>query len=112
MSLSIVFIENISGNDIDEKTKSVIDIFVRSVNDWPSEVVNLDEFISQLEEFINGAATKLSLEATLTKLDLKNNAWEAEAITHVLEVYQYYDEGLSLSEIINALTNDLQRVQK
>ena len=112
MSLSIVFIENISGNDIDEKTKSVIDIFVRSVNDWPSEVVNLDEFISQLEEFINGAATKLSLEAAMTKLDLKNNAWEAEVITQVLEVYQYYDEGLSLSEIINALTNDLQRVQK
>lgn len=101
MSLSIDFIENISTSDLDEKTKRVIDIFVRSVNDWPSEVLNLDEFIIQLEEFINGVATKLSLEIALTKPNIKNNAWKAEAITQVLEVYQYYDEHLSLKEIVS-----------
>jgi hypothetical protein len=103
VSLSIDFIENISTSDLDEKTKRVIDIFVRSVNDWPSGVLNLDEFIIQLEEFISGIATKLSLETALTKPNIKNNAWKAEAITQVLEVYQYYDELLSLNDIINEL---------
>jgi hypothetical protein len=111
MSLTVDDIETVSGRSINKRTEDIINILINSANDWPNEVLKIDEYIAEIEAFIHEPATKVSLEDALLKMDLLNNSWKAESITQVLEIYHFYDENLSLREIINAFEVEVRKMR-
>jgi hypothetical protein len=78
----------------------IIGIFIGALNDWPVEILSIEDYLAQLELFIQTTATKETLEAALTTLNFKTEAWKVESITQLLELYLYYDAQLSVQAIL------------
>lgn len=103
-NLSIREIEKMmANNEINEKLRAIIDVFLSSINDWPVDVLTLCEYEKEVESFIKNNTTKKNIEKVLRKIDFSKNSWEAESLTQILDVFQFYKNGLSLREITERL---------
>ena len=106
--LSIKAIEEIITAGLpDNDTTKALEIFLAAGNDWSSNPSSLEEYVTQIEEVLQGKATKQYLEQFARDADFSRHAWNAESASQLLEVYQFYGEHLSLSEIISDLKNKL-----
>ena len=88
--------------------KNVIKVLLNSINDWPSSIVILEDYEIDVRNFIGGNVTKNRLEIILSKIDFSQNAWQAESLSHLIEVFQFYDNEVSLKEIIIDLKQKLE----
>jgi hypothetical protein len=109
MSLHLSDIENkIDKRTIDDGTREVINILLAAINDWPESILTLEEYESHLSRFINSEVTREQLASSLTKIDLNIDAWRAESITQILEVFKSFKEGLTLKDIITLVKNKIE----
>ena len=110
MSLSISELEEIQeGNKTSSIPGKVIDAFLAAINDWPSPILTLDDFESEVSAFVNGDVTKAKIDAASKKIDYSRNAWQAESLSQILDVFQFYKDGTSLKEIIEDLKVKLKQ---
>ena len=110
MDLSIIDLEKmIEARKISDNIKIIIDVFLLAVNDWPNPILNLEDYESEVEKFINGITSKDEIEKTLSKIDFSKNAWQAESLSQMLDVFQFYKNGISLKEIIEDLKIKLEK---
>ncbi len=91
-------------NDL-EKISEVIDLLLAAVNDWPNSVLSLESFESEVKDFIGNETVKQNVELALTKIDFSKQSWQAESLSQLIEVFKFYDEGISLKKIIENLRN-------
>lgn len=89
-------------------TKDIIGILLIAINDWPNAIDNLNDYESEVRNFIGGDITKKRMEACLSQIDFSENTWEAESLTQLADVFQFYNEDVSLMEIINDLQLKLE----
>jgi predicted DNA-binding protein YlxM (UPF0122 family) len=89
----------ILNNDI----KKVVDIFLSALNDWPDTVLTFDDFESAVHDMIKDTTVKKNIEEFLKRVDLSKRAWEAESLSQIMEVYQFYNNDLTLKEIVDDL---------
>ncbi len=109
MHLSIAELEEIDEKTLPSNTVNVIRILLRAANDWPVPLPGLEDYTRELEKFISNRATKSDLEIALENNDLNKDAWKAESIGELIEVFKFYDKGTSLREIIQDLEKKLNR---
>lgn len=108
MTLDISDIERIANSiGIEKKMLQKLHVFLDAINDWPFDPPSLEEFVNQLESFIGDISTKDNLERTLKNIDYHQNAWAAESITQLLELYRFYNSSVSVREIIDDLKQTL-----
>lgn len=104
MSLSILELEEMVEIDkISPKIKNCIEILLSAINDWTTPVNNLCDYDKAVQNFIESVVTKRNIEIALSKIDLSRFAWEAESLSSLIEVFDYFKEGNTLSQIINEL---------
>jgi predicted Zn-dependent peptidase len=82
---------------------AVVEILLSSINDWPNSIVSLDDFEIEVRDFILAEPVKANIENRLKNIDFNKYAWEAESLSQLLEVYNYFNDNISLQEIINEL---------
>lgn len=75
-------------------------IIINAINDWPINTSSLKEFVSSVESKTGSPLYKERIEQFLDTPDFANNAWEAESLTQLLEIYQYYNSSLSITDIL------------
>jgi hypothetical protein len=93
----------------DATDKRTIEILLASINDWPKAVNSLEEYAIQVDDFIGGEVTQNNIMKTLKSIDHLKAAWQAESLTQLIEIFEYYDRGKTLSEIITVLTDSIRR---
>jgi hypothetical protein len=102
--VNIEAIEEIIDSGLSTKDDAqILKIFLAAVNDWPVNCSTLEEYADRVEETIRSLVTKQSLKNFLAGVDFQKHAWQAESITQLLQIYEFYDERKSLKEIINDL---------
>jgi hypothetical protein len=90
MKLSIYDVESILASNVDgNNIKNILYVLLNSANDWPGDVLSLEEYLTLVEDFIKAKATKQNLENALKEIDLKIGAWQSESISQLLEIYSY-----------------------
>jgi hypothetical protein len=87
--------------------KEVIDIFLKAANDWPDETPTLEEYISQVKEAVGSEPTGNSMKEY--NPDLNHEAWKAESVAELLELYKYYNKDTSLKNILFDLNEKLEK---
>lgn len=113
MSLLLNQIESMLGrNLLDQEVKEILYILVQSGNDWPVAVFTLADLIEDIENFIGGVSTKSNLTNALKNVDISKNAWQAESIAQLLDLYNYYDDNFSLRDITNDIESKLNSISK
>ena len=100
MSLNVQAMIDIVDTDIAKEISKPLAVFLVSINDWRASPTTFDGYVHEIEGIIGGVATKSSLEKFLMRCNFKSRAWEAESITGLLDIYQYYDEHSSLRFIV------------
>jgi len=56
-----------------------------------------------VRNFINCIPKKDTINTALKNIDLLTHAWEAESLTQIILIFQYYNDDTSLKEIIDDL---------
>ncbi|HEY4323318.1 MAG TPA: hypothetical protein VGN20_05010 [Mucilaginibacter sp.] len=103
-NLSIIELEEVgASNNIDTRVKEVINILLTAVNDWPTAILNLTDFEIEVNNFIGGEVTKDKIDLARSKIDYSKNAWQAESLSQLIEVYKFYDRTISFKGIIKDL---------
>jgi hypothetical protein len=98
-NIAIYELEKIQeSDDISLFAKKAIDILLSSINDWPDPVFDLDSFETCVSDFVGGEATKRKIKST--KVDVSKDAWRAESLSQLLDLFKLYDENISLKKII------------
>lgn len=98
-------------NDLsDNKFKALAQLLMSAVTDW--HALNLREpknLIIELKKEINNKLTFDSIEGYLKKLKPSHHAWKMEAISALLEMFDFerknlFDMNIELPEIIERVT--------
>ncbi|WP_304344204.1 hypothetical protein [Chryseobacterium koreense] len=84
----------------ESKLNKIINIFLCSVNDWPLPIHRLEDFELEIRDTINNEVYKNTIENYLKDVDYSLNAWKAESLSQLINIYNYYDHYESLKNII------------
>jgi len=104
ISLSILKVEEmVEKDEFSIEMKKGIEILLTAINDWPVPVDNLYAYDLSVQDFIENLVTKRNIEIALSKIDIPRFPWEAESLSSLIEVFNYFKEGITLSEIVNEL---------
>lgn len=82
-------------------------ILLQSVNDWPTEIKSTEHFIQQLESSVHGELDEASIRARLLKIDFANEAWLAESLEELMEIFEFFPKDASLTQILKSIEDDL-----
>lgn len=109
MTISLEYLEDIKeSGKLTKITQELVTIIVLAMNDWPSEVLSLADFETKIYTSIGEDLDKEKIEEYLINVDFTLNSWKAESICQLLEIYNYYDEGRTLKEIMKEIRDDLK----
>ena len=109
MKLSIVFLEEIQDSDkVPLAVKQIIDILLLAINDWPKEILTVDDYEIEVKGFIKNSTTLDNIERALKKIDYSTESWESESLYQVKDVFLHYDEEIDLRAVIVDLKSKLK----
>lgn len=105
MHLSLNHLQTIQvSKKLKSPTQELVDIFMAAINDWPEPIDGLNEYEQAIEKLLSDdEIDKVKLGYYLTEADYSKFAWEAESIAQLLQVFNYYEEGKCLREIIEEM---------
>ncbi|MGB5981143.1 MAG: hypothetical protein WBG46_03265 [Nonlabens sp.] len=82
-------------------------------NDWSDKdtpIINLNEFLYNIEKEIGGVATRKSLRRLLRTYNLNpdhNNVWKAESVCYLIEIFEFTTE-IELREVFLQLIETIK----
>jgi hypothetical protein len=90
--------------------KTAAEFLYNAVNDWPT--FNLDEptdLLAELKKDIHAKLTYTNIDNYSKQLDLGVDAWKAETISSLIEMFDFerkcvYDKNIELESIIDKIT--------
>ncbi|MCP5468842.1 MAG: hypothetical protein H7A32_06195 [Deltaproteobacteria bacterium] len=110
MNLSISYLERIQKSEkLRPVTKKLIGILLEAINDWPSPIKSLADYEKEVYELIREDVNRKTLERYISKIDYSKNAWEAESLSQLLEVFNYFEEEKTLKEIFKKIQKQTQQ---
>ncbi|MFD2907171.1 hypothetical protein ACFSX9_00340 [Flavobacterium ardleyense] len=70
--------------------------------------IQLEDYELEVRNVIGDEVTRKSLELFLSNVDLSDNAWQAESLSQLLDIFNFYDKEISLNEILVDLKQKLE----
>jgi hypothetical protein len=93
---------------VDPIIKDLIQGLLIAINDWPNPIVQLEDYDLQVCQFIGKEVTKNNLQECLSRINLLKNAWHAESLSQLADVFKLYEYEISLKEVITDLGEKLK----
>jgi hypothetical protein len=97
----------IEKNYVTKEIKNILSIYLLAVNDWSTQVNYMTDFENEIFKFIGNEVDKHKLLVRISNIDYSKYAWEAESLSHLIEIYNYYDDNKPLIEIFNEIRNQI-----
>jgi hypothetical protein len=111
VQMEILEISNLQKVQASESVNPIIKEIIRgllvAINDWPNPIAQLEDFELQVCKFIGSEVTKNNLRECLSQLNLSKNAWHAESLSELSDVFKLYGYEISLKEVIRDLRANL-----
>ena len=95
--------------DISLFIREIIAILLLAINDWPSKITTLADFDTEINNFLKEEVTKNNIEKKLLHINYVKHAWEAEALSSLLDVFSSRFESKSFKEIILEFMYEVKR---
>jgi hypothetical protein len=90
----------------------VTNILTGAFEDWPVPAITLDDYELAVSQFIGGETTEDRISSALTYcVGSSKYMWQAESLSGLLEVFYFYNKGISLKEIIAGLKIEIAEKQ-
>jgi hypothetical protein len=95
----------VSEKDLNKRDFEVLQLFKKAITDWPEEVDSVDEFVDKVEVFISGETTLKNIREKASE-DVMRFAWQAESLSQICDIFNYYPRCKTLRDILNVLKSD------
>jgi len=95
----------LESEELSDQKRRTIELLIEAMNDWPEDVIFLEEFLEAVEKRTGGVIHLSNTEKVLKKITLPNEAWIGESLTSIKEIILLNDK-LDLRQIIGALWNN------
>jgi hypothetical protein len=95
-------------NNVKSIISSLLEVLLNSINDWPDSIETLEDFELKVRNIIGSEVTHKRLEIFLSKIDLSKNAWQAESLSQLLDIFNFYEDEISLRAILADLKQRLE----
>jgi hypothetical protein len=93
----------------DKNLRKSIFILLRSVTDWPTEIANTEDFLRELGTCVEGELDEASIRTRLAGVNFATEAWIAESLDELVEIFRLYPKGTPLVQIMSSIENELRR---
>ena len=93
-----------------ESNIEIVTVFLESINDWPVEVLTLEDYEIEVKKFIKSETNYNNIEFALKKIDFSSESWESESLYQIKEIFKFYEKGITLNEIIQDLKLKLNSI--
>ena len=109
MIISISYLEKIQELEkLPANLKKIINILLTAINDWPNAIINLEDFENEVYKLIRGEVNKKTMEEYISNMDYSKNPWEAESLSQLIEVFNAYEEGKQLKDILKEIHEQIE----
>lgn len=69
------------------EVKKVIDALTLAINDWPNQVVKLEDYEVEVSRFLGQETTAKAINLVLTRINYSIHSWQAESLSELLVVF-------------------------
>jgi hypothetical protein len=97
----------IEQESLDEGLRKRISILLQSVTDWPTEIVSTEDLLRELGARIKGEPDEANIRALLLSINFATEAWIAESLDGLVEIFELSPKGVSLASLLNLLEVEL-----
>ena len=84
---------------------NILKIILAAINDWPNPNLTLEDYERAVSDFIGAETNKNNIEKKLKGINLYKFAWQAESLSELIEIFQFYKENLNLKDIFARIAN-------
>ena len=98
--------------DIPLFIQELIAILLSAINDWPGKITTLADFDTEISDFLKDEVTRNNIEKKLLHINCAKYAWEAEALSNLLDIFSSRFENKSFKEIILELRCEIESNDK
>ncbi|MFP9117685.1 hypothetical protein ACLI08_07850 [Flavobacterium sp. RNTU_13] len=106
--MDIIVEQLTQSNNKGEEFKKIATILLKSINDWPIEIITLEQFVNEVRYFIQNVHTKNNICFTLNRVNYSVNSWQAESLYGLQDVFEFYQDGISLYDIIKDILSKVK----
>ncbi|MFM7023329.1 MAG: hypothetical protein ACKOXB_10145 [Flavobacteriales bacterium] len=97
----ISYLEDIKDSGkLTKVTEEQISALLNAINDWPNSLIHMEDFENDVSNFVGVEINRENLKYFISKIDYSKNAWEAESLSQLIDIFQYYPDGKTLKEIL------------
>lgn len=107
MSIRVDQLESLYEKNKIEEINNILTILISAINDWPSYIFNLDDYLFDINYKLGHEANYLTIKKFIDFNNCAKFAWEIESLTQLIELYNYYSKKNSLKEIFNELESKI-----
>ncbi len=109
MSISISYLEKIQESEkLPANVKNIINILLAAINDWPNPIISLVDYENEVYKLIKGEISRKTMEEYISNMDYSKNAWEAESLSQLIEIFNAYEEGKQLKDILKEICGQIE----
>ena len=109
MSLSVSYLEKVQeSGKLTKIIKEIISILLAAMNDWPTPIINLLDYEKEIYKLIGEEVTGKTMKEYISNIDYSKNAWEAESLSQLMEIFNYYEEGKQLKEVLKEIQEKVE----
>ncbi|MEO7977009.1 hypothetical protein [Flavobacterium sp.] len=97
-------------NSIENGLKSAAKSLLEAISDWPTDISEPNELISELKKHINEKLTFNNIEKFLKALRIEKDTWKTESLSSLLKIFKL-EENLTINRdvelevILERITN-------
>ncbi len=111
MNLKRIELEKVIEKNKQSKICEICEILLQSLNDWSNDINELEVFDNEIKQFILADSTKKNIEKKLKNIDYSKYSWQSESLYGLLELFNYYENNISLTDIISLLRKDIFKIE-
>lgn len=93
---------------LDESLRRSISILLQSITDWPTEIVSTEDLLRELGTRIKSEPDEANIRALLLNINFATDAWVAESLDGLVEIFELFPKGVSLASLLNFLEVELR----
>lgn len=98
----------IENDPTDNNFKTAAEFVNSAINDWPTGVEDTKILLDELKKGVSGKLTYINIEIYLKRLHPSQDAWKMEAISSLLQLFDFerknvFDKNIELESIIDKI---------
>lgn len=89
--MTIDELENMSDGKLTPNMTEVVELLAAALNDWPFAHNSVQEYLTEISEFVGGELTKDSIIEKLSEIggNILMYAWQAECLTQLVQIFNF-----------------------